>query len=467
MNVLKGVRYIKDRFIAHKTQEIREMRRLHQWHTEITLRHDKVQKERRSVKHQLRSLRRSRGEYADKQEKEDELRQRLRELEWELNELHFQTHLTSGGLKNGDFRHYYRHISRSRVGIIVVNLVLWFLIVRFGGLGTGLKIVVMAYAVITTLGGLFEMGLLLRIRERILRPIDNLKQGVDEIVRGNYSVVVENAQTNEIAPLIEAFNGMAQKLNKIEKLKAEYEGNRKSLIANISHDLKTPITAVQGYIEAIIEQDDMPRERLKKYLTIIHNNTHYINRLIDDLFLFSKLDMQKLELCLERVSIKPFMADLMEEFSLDLAERGVDFTYQDELENEQSLELDSKRFHQIIRNVLDNAVKYGLDKPLKIQARLSGTDEKILLELRDNGPGIPEESIARVFERFYRVDAERTKDFASTGLGLAIAKELVRAHGGDIRVSSALNEGTVFIIKLPIIKEEEEKPKDQTREEGV
>ncbi len=456
MNLWHGFRFIRDRFIAHKTEELAELRRSHRWHQTVVQRHNELQRERRELRRRLRSGHGGHGgreKWAMDREEMAELRQRLRIIEKELNELHFQTHLTGGGIRDADFRRYYRHISRSRIGIIAFNLVLWFFLFRFGGIGTGLETIVLVVLLATTVGGFFEMGLLIRIRERILKPIDNLQQGVEEIARGNYNVVVEKGATNEVAPLIEAFNGMARKLGEGERLKAEYEENRKSLIANISHDLKTPITSVQGYVEAIMAQEQIPPEKMRNYLKIIYSNTDYMNRLIDDLFLFSKLDMQKLELTFTPIRIKPFMADLMEEFSLDLAERGVSFVYLDELEDEWQAALDGKRIHQVIRNLIDNAVKYGPVSGLEIRARLFARDDRVGIELKDNGPGIPEDGLTHIFERFYRVDSERTKDFSSTGLGLAIAHELVKAHGGEINVMSSLGTGTVFTVILPGAKE--------------
>ena len=134
------------------------------------------------------------------------------------------------------------------------------------------------------------------MEKRIIIPIEKLKIGVDEIAKGNFNVKVEYNSPNDLGLLIFSFNEMTQKLYESEKIQMEYEENRKTLVANISHDLKTPITAIQGYIEALLDGSVKNEDDKKKYLQTILHNTVYTNKLIDDLFLFSKLDMQKLDL---------------------------------------------------------------------------------------------------------------------------------------------------------------------------
>jgi len=251
---------------------------------------------------------------------------------------------------------------------------------------------------------------------------------------------------------------MAGKLHENETLKQEYEENRKTLIANISHDLKTPIAAIQGYIEAIQDGVVTSPEKMNQYLQIISKNTVYINRLIDDLFLFSKLDMHQLEFQMESLPIRAFMADLMTEFNFELQEKGLSFQYSDETEEDYRVFLDRKRIHQAIRNIIGNAVKYSSPASLRLETRLYKKEEFICLDIRDNGPGIQADKLHKIFDRFYRIDSERTKDLMSTGLGLSIAKELINAHSGKILVESVVDEGSCFTLALPIHTEERSCP---------
>ncbi|MEG6523284.1 HAMP domain-containing sensor histidine kinase [Desulfotomaculum sp. 1211_IL3151] len=296
------------------------------------------------------------------------------------------------------------------------------------------------------------------MEKRIFIPISRLHNGVKEIAKGNYHVKIDHTTFNEIGFLIDSFNDMAAKLQRNETLKQEYEENWKTLIANISHDLKTPITAIGGYIDAIHDGVVTSPEKLDQYLHVIKKNTLYINRLIDDLFLFSKLDMHQLEFQMESIGIKAFMDDLMAEFRFEFEERGLGFQYTDDTDVNYKVTLDGKRIYQVIHNVIGNSVKYGPPGNLCLKIRLYQKAGFICLAIQDNGPGIPEDKITRIFDRFYRIDSERTKDLMSTGLGLSIAKELMAAHGGKIQVTSVLGEGSCFTLMLPISSEEGSAP---------
>lgn len=360
-----------------------------------------------------------------------ELQKRFRELHKNKAELH----------------KYHNHVKFAPIIILVVNLVIWYLLFKY----TGIKALSIFFALLIGIGGMFQFFFLRKIENRILKPIDKLRDAVEEITKGNYNVKVESNVTNELNLLVDSFNDMAQKLQESERVKAEYEENRKLLIANISHDLKTPITSIQGYIEAITEGNAVTQENINKYLKIIYNNSEYINKLVDDLFLFSKLDMQKLEFHFTKLQVKPFFNDLMEEFKLEFEEKEFKFIYLDKIEKDVYVNIDIKRMHQVLKNIIGNAVKYGSPQNLYIRTELYSEDGFIGIDIRDNGPGISADKLPHVFDRFYRIDTERTKDFMSTGLGLAISKELVEAHGGRIEVASVENEGSCFTILLPVV----------------
>jgi signal transduction histidine kinase len=349
--------------------------------------------------------------------------------------------------KHQDFRRYHRHLRTLRPLILLFNLVIWFLLFRY----LGVKTIAIVFAGLMGMVGVYQFFFLRRLEKRIFEPISRLKQGVEEIAQGNYDVAIECEVLNDLTLLVASFNNMARKLKEGEQVKAEYEENRKQLIANISHDLKTPITSIQGYIEALLDRSVQPAAQRDKYLHIIYNNTVYMNKLIDDLFLFAKLDLDKLEFRFQRTPVRNFMADLMEEFRLELEEQGIAFTYEDRLERDYTVNIDGKRIHQVIKNLIANAIKYGPEDGLAIDTTLCRAEREdyVVIRLSDNGPGIPEDQMAHVFDRFYRIDPERTKNGPSTGLGLAIARELVEAHGGRIAIASQRGDGSCFTIELP------------------
>jgi len=160
--------------------------------------------------------------------------------------------------------------------------------------------------------------------------------------------------------------------------------------------------------------------------------------------------MQKLNFQFATVPIRAFMGDLTEEFRFELADRQVRLEYTDKMEQDLPVRLDGKRMHQAIRNIISNAIKYGPEEGLVVRAALSKQGDSACIEISDNGPGIPADKLPHIFERFYRIDNERTKDLSSTGLGLAIARELVEAHGGRIAAASEEGKGMCFTITLPL-----------------
>ncbi len=342
-----------------------------------------------------------------------------------------------------EFIRYHRWFRYARPVVLLFNLTILYLLFRWAGI----KAAGICFAVLIVIKEIVQFVFLLQLEKRIITPIEELRQGVDAIARGNYDVRVQCRYPNDLGLLIESFNEMAVRLQEGERIKTEYENNRKSLIANISHDLKTPITSIKGYIEALLDGSIDSSIQREKYLKIIHYNIDYLNRLIDDLFLFSKLDMQKLDFHFERVSIRKYFGDLIEEFRLELMERQIVMEYEDGLTGEMYAALDGKRFYQAVNNLVRNAVQHGPEQGLVIRMRLYKQEAWIAVDIADNGDGIAQEKLPHIFERFFRIDTERAKD--GTGLGLAIAKELLQAHGGEITVKSSRTEGTCFTIFLP------------------
>lgn len=439
---------VREQIQKHRERQREDWRLFFRRHLEFETKQRELQLEQRKLARQLRYLGWSRR--GKPTEEMAELVKRAAEIQTQLDELRFRArlrHLEEGG--DVDFDRYYRHMGLSRLVGPAFMLVIWAVVFHFIGLGSGLAVVSVFFALLATGGCVYEILFQSRISERILKPVENLKKGVREVARGNYDVQVENENINEVASLIKAFNEMAHKLRESERLKREYEENRKALVANISHDLKTPLTSIQGYVEALADPE-MPAEKKGRYLAVLKSNAAYMNRLVDDLFVFSKLDLQRLELHLEQTRIRPFLRDMMEEFRIGLEERGVRFTYADGLTRDYFVKLDGKRVNQILRNLVSNAERYAdKGRPLEIRATLGEADGFLRVGIADNGPGIPAESLPHLFERFYRVDSERTKHLDSTGLGLAIAKELAEAHGGTVGVESEPGRGARFTVSLP------------------
>lgn len=407
--------------------------------------HSKEHKENKRFSHEKRFPFGLRNEiYKLRHKHREELQELKHRHHEEFHNLHHTYHI-----HHEEFRRLHRTMKYfSPVGI-VFNLIILYLLFRWGGL----QVIGIILALLFLIKEIFQIAIFRRLEKGVFKPVEQLKEGFAEIAKGNYNVSINPTVENQFGQLIYSFNDMAAKLQESEKINSEYEENRKTLVANISHDLKTPITSIQGYLEMILDGDVSEPDKINRYLKTIYSNSTYINKLIDDLFLFSKLDMDKMDFNYEILNIRAYMRDLSDEFKFELEERQDAFSFQDKTEQDYSVNIDGKRIYQAIRNIIGNAVKYGPEKDLEVDIELFAQDDFVCIDIKDNGPGIPEEQLPLIFNRFYRIDTERSKDFMSTGLGLAIAKELVEAQGGKISVSSSENIGTCFTICLPIMKE--------------
>jgi len=187
-----------------------------------------------------------------------------------------------------------------------------------------------------------------KISSRFIEPLINLKKAFDSVADGDYSVRVTATQRGDMRGLFYAFNDMTEKLEETERLKLQYEENRKLLVANISHDLKTPITTINGYLEVLEEGAITDPEKLQKYIHVMQSNTAYINRLVDDLFLYSKLDIDQVQFELNTVNAKGFLEDMLEEFSMSLNDAGFEFEIDNQIDENLQLNIDGKMFHRAL-----------------------------------------------------------------------------------------------------------------------
>jgi len=324
---------------------------------------------------------------------------------------------------------------------------------------TQLKFPMLILVIVSTIMILKELSTLffsIQMRNRLMKPIEQLMDAVEEISKGHYGYQVEEDKLNMVGDLISSFNKMSCELKEANDLKEKYERNRKELIAGISHDLKTPITSIVGYVDAIQTGVANTEEKKETYLSIIESNAQYTNKLIDDLFLFSKLDINQMKYEFIDLPIREFLTDVFIEKQLELEENGVEVTYEISISNERMLPIDGKMVYRIVSNILSNAVKYGDKATPKILIEAENQVDGIQIKVSDNGQGISKDDIYQIFDVFYRADASRNKEIGGTGLGLAIAKQLVEAHGGTIHATSIVGVGTtiIFTLKEQVLKEE-------------
>ncbi len=231
----------------------------------------------------------------------------------------------------------------------------------------------------------------------------------------------------------------------------QLEAVRQEFVANVSHELRTPLSLIKSAAETLIDGGKNDPAVTARFLEIIDKHANRLTLLIDDLLLLARLDSGRVELNLTTVPLRDAAQEALDDAALIARARGVQLI--NAVVPGIAAEADPERLRQVLSNLIDNAIKYGrADGTVTIGGRSTEGGARVELTVRDDGPGIPAEAKARIFERFYRVDKARTREQGGTGLGLAIVKNVVQAHGGDVRVESAPGKGTEFFISLPAAK---------------
>ncbi|MDP4118586.1 MAG: ATP-binding protein [Bacillota bacterium] len=232
------------------------------------------------------------------------------------------------------------------------------------------------------------------------------------------------------------------------------EMQRREFVANVSHELKTPLTTIKSYTETILESDNLPRETERNFLQVIVSESDRMNRLVYDLLLLSKLNYGSTRLEKEAVDIAPLMGEILRKMYFAMEEKHQTLVFSIP-ENTPKVNGNRDRLEQVFVNIVSNAIKYTGDGG-EISVYAGEIYGYVFVKIRDTGMGIPESDLPYVFDRFYRVDKARSREAGGTGLGLAIAKEIVEAHGGKISVTSKVGEGTEFTVNLPVYVEEDD-----------
>ncbi|MBP2079929.1 sensor histidine kinase [Oceanobacillus polygoni] len=287
------------------------------------------------------------------------------------------------------------------------------------------------------------------VAKSIIKPINKLSEAAKEISNGNLDNMIEVKGKDEVSRLAETFERMREQLKKSQEIQAQYDEDRRELIASISHDLKTPMTSIKGYITGIRDGVANTPEKVDRYMEIIQEKTNDMNYLIDALFLYSKLDLQQVPFHYEALDLQAFLADFVDEFRYEFVQGDEQLTYMVEQDQDYMIRADREQLKRVIMNIVQNSVKY-MDKSQKqLSIQLKSEDEQVIVEIKDNGSGISEEAIDHIFDRFYRADASRNTATGGSGLGLAIVKRIVKEHGGKIWAKSKLGEGTTVCVALP------------------
>lgn len=286
------------------------------------------------------------------------------------------------------------------------------------------------------------------VSRSIVKPLEKLKDGAVLIKNGNMDFQLNISSNDEIGELSRAFEEMRKRLKESLEIQLQYENNRKELISNISHDLKTPVTAIKGYVEGIKDGVADTPEKMEKYINTVYKKAVDMDKLIDELFLFSKLELKKVPFNFEKVDLIDYLNDCMEELKFDLEKKDINITLKNHEENRIYIVADREKLKRIIMNIVENAVKYMGKKPGEIYVSIIKQKEFVNISFQDNGIGISKEALPYIFDRFYRADPSRNSNTGGSGLGLAISKRIVEEHGGRIWAESDENNGTNIVFTL-------------------
>jgi signal transduction histidine kinase len=290
--------------------------------------------------------------------------------------------------------------------------------------------------------------LTLWIYSSILRPLNTLRMATVHMRNGNLDYEVKADSEDEIGELCEDFDKMRVRLKRLLEERLQYEEESRILISNISHDLKTPLTAIKGYSEGILDGVADTPEKMDKYLRTIYAKANDMSSLVDELALYSRIDCDAVPYNFTHLNIEHFFADCVSDLALDLEVKNIEIGYFNYVDKSQQVVADPEQLKRVVNNIVGNSVKYMDKKRGLINIRLQDGDGCVQIELEDNGKGIPPEDCQKIFERFYRADASRNSSQGGTGLGLSIAKKIIEDHGGEIWASGKEGVGTSIFFTL-------------------
>lgn len=279
-------------------------------------------------------------------------------------------------------------------------------------------------------------------------PLVKLKKATQNIKEGNLDFVLDVEGKDEFSELCQDFEEMRRRLKESTEEKNLIEKENRELISNISHDLKTPITAVKGYVEGIMDGVADTPEKMDRYVRTIYNKTNEMDYLINELTFYSKIDTNRIPYTFSKLNVEDYFADCAEEVGLELETRGIELVYANYVEKDVMVIADGEQIRRVIHNIISNAIKY-MDKPKGIiQIRIKDVGDFIQIEIEDNGKGIGPKDLPYIFDRFYRTDVSRNSSKGGSGIGLSIVKKILEDHGGKVWATSRLGIGTIMYFVL-------------------
>lgn len=294
--------------------------------------------------------------------------------------------------------------------------------------------------------GIFSLTFLL-LQRKSLKYIDKIAVAVQNISEGDLNTEIEVLGDDEFSMIAANLNRMEADIRELMDKERESERTKNELITNVAHDLRTPLTSIIGYLELLSKGVPLPPQMQQKYIDIVYTKAKRLEKLIEDLFGFTKMNYGKISMNVGKVDIVKLLGQLLEEFYPSFADKELTYELTSNVPA-QIISADGNLLARLFDNLINNAIKYGAEGK-KVLVKVNAEEEIVTISVTNYGYVIPADELPLIFNKFYRVEQSRSTTTGGTGLGLAIAKSIVDMHGGTITVTSDLH-GTVFTVKLKV-----------------
>lgn len=293
---------------------------------------------------------------------------------------------------------------------------------------------------------IFSVTFLL-LQEKSVQYISRISEAMENISLGDLNTTVEVIGDDEFSTMAENLNKMVEDIRNLMDKERESERTKNELITNVAHDLRTPLTSIIGYLELLSAQSGLDPELQKKYIDIAYGKARRLEKLIEDLFGFTKLNYGKISMNITRVDLIKLLSQLLEEAYPSFTDKGLSYELQSNVPA-QVISADGNLLARLFDNLINNAIKYGEDGK-RVLVKVHAAKTVVQVSVTNYGYVIPPEELPLIFNKFYRVEQSRSASTGGTGLGLAIVQNIVDMHGGSITARSDLN-GTVFLVTLQV-----------------
>lgn len=295
----------------------------------------------------------------------------------------------------------------------------------------------------------------------VFSPVKEISIALEKVAGGDLDYQLEKEEfegKGEIMTMAANYEDMRLRLKESRDDMMDHESVNRELISNISHDLKTPITSIKGYVEGIMDGVADTPEKMERYIRTIYNKTNDMDRLINELTLYAGIDANRIPYNFQRIKVTDYFGDCVEEVGLDLESKGIRLNYSSIIDPDTMIIADPEQMKRVINNIISNSVKYIEKADGVIDIRILDEVDSVRIEIEDNGRGIAPRDLSRVFERFYRTDSSRNSSQGGSGIGLSIVKKIIEDHGGYIWATSKEGEGTCMhiVLRKYVEKENEE-----------